>query len=338
MSTPQNEPSINNSPMPSPKERVLGALLGVHAGDCLGAPLEFESWESIRRRYPKGLRDLIGGGPFEWSPGEATDDTDLTYCILMAYRDAALNPMAQDTSNIVRSAGEYMLKWQDGDWPGRVPGFPPRDIGNSTSLGLEKWRYTKGKQGGAGVGRTGNGSLMRCIPTALFIRDRSTRIEHSVRISAITHDDPRCTGACATYTEMVAGLLEGKSPSEAVNMGLQLAQEIPSAPAVATAIQLGQNLSPAELAAKGPRDLLPDSAGGYVLDSLTLAVAAVLDPRPPVDVMVDICRVGGDTDTNTAIAGGILGARDGVHALPELWLRKLQFRREFEEIALALLG
>jgi ADP-ribosylglycohydrolase len=73
------------------------------------------------------------------------------------------------------------------------------------------------------------------------------------------------------------------------------------------------------------------------LQSLSVALAALLDPRPLDDVLVDVVRIGGDTDTNGAIAGGLLGARDGVDAIPQRWLDKLQFRREFEEIVAQIL-
>ena len=42
-------------------DRVAGALLGVHAGDSLGATLEFRSWDSIHAQYPAGLREIVGG-------------------------------------------------------------------------------------------------------------------------------------------------------------------------------------------------------------------------------------------------------------------------------------
>ena len=71
---------------------------------------------------------------------------------------------------------------------------------------------------------------------------------------------------------------------------------------------------------------------------MKLAIAAILDPRSFEDVLVDVVRIGGDTDTNGAIAGGLLGARDGIEKIPERWLEKLQFRKEFEEVALRILG
>ena len=68
--------------------RIAGALLGVHAGDALGATLEFSAWSAVRQQYPDGLREIVGGGPFGWPPGHASDDTDLTRAVLLAYLDA----------------------------------------------------------------------------------------------------------------------------------------------------------------------------------------------------------------------------------------------------------
>jgi ADP-ribosylglycohydrolase/nicotinamide riboside kinase len=229
------------------EERIAGALLGVHAGDALGATCEFRSWAQIRASYPDGLR---------------------------------------------------------------------------------RYRATRDpRQGGAGLGSAGNGSLTRAVPTALAVPDRARRITESLAISAITHDDPRCTVACPAYNEIVAALIVGTAPADAVQAGLTCATELGQVQ-VADAIGFGRALRPAVLASTGNTSL-DDDGSGYVLDSLALAVAAVLDPRPFPDVVVDIVRVGNDTDTNAAIAGGLLGARDGLAAIPADRLAVLQFRDEF---------
>jgi hypothetical protein len=69
---------MNTRELPSRAHRAAGALLGVHAGDALGATLEFHSWARIKELYPDGLRDIVGGGPFGWPAGHATDDTSTT--------------------------------------------------------------------------------------------------------------------------------------------------------------------------------------------------------------------------------------------------------------------
>jgi ADP-ribosylglycohydrolase len=303
---------------PDRADRIAGALLGLHAGDALGATLEFSSWSDIRAQYPDGLRDIVGGGPFGWTPGHATDDTDLTRAVLLAYLG--------DAADVVRAAADHMLAWLDGDWPGRERGTAPRDIGGATSLGLESYRASGDpRAAGAGPGMAGNGSLMRCIPTALAVADRARRMTESIEISAITHDDARATIACAAYNEIAAALADGGSPETAVAAGLLAATDLDSQP-VADAIIGGRHLRLEAMTATGD---IPFRAAGFVLDSLSLAVAAVLDARPLEDVLIDVVRLGKDTDTNAAIAGGLLGARDGVAAVPARWVAVLQFADEF---------
>lgn len=321
--------------------KTLGALLGVHCGDSLGATLEFQPWSQIKRDYPNGLREIVGGGSLDWPAGHATDDTDLTRAVLLAYRDyeeskqAGTKTSSEDV-NIAKAAAEYSLKWNEGDWPGRKKGRRPIDIGNATEIGLRNYRRTKDPiTSGAGVGSAGNGSLMRCIPTGLFASgDR--RQNESIAISAFTHNDRRCTVACAAYNEIVAALVEGKTPREAVEVGKTAANGLDCL-SVRDAIKEGETLPLAKIASQGPRGDVPFTPSGYVLSSLKLSIAALLDPRSFEDVLVDVVRIGGDSDTNGAIAGGLLGAREGIEKIPERWLEKLQFRKEFEEVGMRVL-
>jgi ADP-ribosylglycohydrolase len=312
---------------PQLRERITGALLGVHAGDSLGASCEFQTWEEIRRDHPDGLREIVGGGPFHWAAGHATDDTDLTRALLLAHLDPG--------PDVVVTAGQRMLDWYHGHWPGRRPGTRPVDIGGATRTGLLRFERTGDpRSSGAGPGQAGNGSLMRCIPTALAEPEAVTRARLSRELSGITHNDVRCTLSCVAYNEIVVALLHDEPPAGAVAAGLAAASDPgaaaadPEAGSVGEAIRYGQALSLPEAVLTGQTSL-PDGGGGFVLDSLSIAVAALLDRRPAEDVLVDVVRLGRDTDSNAAIAGGLLGARDGVAGLPERWLAELQFAAEF---------
>lgn len=332
--------------MPHPKitdperlSKTLGALLGVHAGDSLGATVEFLYWENLKEAYPTGLREIVGGGPFNWPAGHATDDTDLTRAVLLAYYDRDIQKEGREKRDfdVVRAAADYSVNWLTGDWPGRTKGRQPVDIGGATYTGLTNYKKSKNpKTCGAGPGNAGNGSLMRCIPTALFTVDPAQRIAESMAISAFTHNDVTCTVSCAAYNEIVAALLSGKSQEDAVEIGIQTAENL-DCPEVSCAISLGLTFSLPKIADQGPGTELPKRASGWVLESLTIAVAALMDKRSFEDCLVDVVRIGADTDTNAAIAGGLLGARDGVGGIPERWLAKLQFREEFEEIATGML-
>jgi ADP-ribosylglycohydrolase len=314
------------------ESRAFGALLGVHAGDSLGATLEFWSYSKIKAKYPNGLRDIVGGGMFGWPAGHATDDTDLTRAVLLAYLDRAKAVReGSDPSqfDIAKAAAEWSLKWLNGDWPGRKLGSSPVDIGGATNTGLLQYEESRDvRTCGAGQGSAGNGSLMRCIPTALFTRTHEERIKESMAISAFTHNDTRCTVACAAYNEIVAALVEGMTPEDAVAIGIEVAESL-DCPAVTASIEKGKGWSIARFVEDGPGNALPEWSSGFVLQSLSIAIAAVLDKRNFEEVLVDVVRLGGDTDTNGAIAGGLLGARDGVSEIPDRWKRLLEYREEF---------
>lgn len=326
--------SSNTRPPISPRQsRIVGALWGLHAGDSLGATLEFKSHGQIAEKYPNGLRHIIGGGPFGWPAGHATDDTDMTRGVLLAYRDV------RPGQDVARLAGDNFLDWENGTWPDREPGSTPRDMGSATSIGLGLYAKSRDPDNaGAGKGAAGNGSLMRCLPTGLFQLDPKKRVSESIRISKITHDDTRCTIACAVYNTIVAELVAGSTPDIAIKAGELIAGELEKGwnGKVLKSIEDGRRLRVDEMARDGPPLEMKGKASGYVLESLTIAIAAILDKRSFVDVLVDVVRIGKDTDTNAAIAGGLLGARDGMGAIPEDWTRKLQFRKEFRDIALSL--
>ena len=61
----------------------------------------------------------------------------------------------------------------------------------------------------------------------------------------------------------------------------------------------------------------------------------------PLDLEVALTQlvsVGGDTDTNAAVAGAVLGARYGASAIPERWLECVPERDRIEGLADALIA
>ena len=54
--------------------------------------------------------------------------------------------------------------------------------------------------------------------------------------------------------------------------------------------------------------------------------------------MRQIIEGGGDTDTNGAVAGAVLGARYGMSAIPERWLDCVPQRSRIEKLAFDLMA
>jgi len=58
------------------RENFLGSILGLAAGDALGAPVEFK-----RPGTFKPLTDMVGDGSHGLQAGEWTDDTSMALCL-----------------------------------------------------------------------------------------------------------------------------------------------------------------------------------------------------------------------------------------------------------------
>ena len=63
-------------PVPSLRDRYLGAMVGLSAGDALGTTVEFMSPGTFAP-----VTDIVGGGPFGLAPGQWTDDTSMALCL-----------------------------------------------------------------------------------------------------------------------------------------------------------------------------------------------------------------------------------------------------------------
>jgi len=278
-------------------DRVAGGLLGLAAGDALGATVEFLPPAAIARRYGRH-RHICGGGAFDWRPGQGTDDTDLAYAVARAYAEGySLDRVARG-----------FLDWYRGR---------PCDIGGTTAAALAELAGGRdpAMSGHVVEGRSmsaGNGSLMRCLATGLVRTDPSQRRREAVAISAVTHSDRRCTQACVVYCDLVALLLEEATPAEAVAAVLASS---PMGDDVAHAVATAGELAGEDL-----------DTSGYVLATLQVGVWALLQPRPAEDVLVEVVNLGGDADTTAAVAGGLLGVRDGAGAIPQRWVEILEYR------------
>ena len=56
--------------------------------------------------------------------------------------------------------------------------------------------------------------------------------------------------------------------------------------------------------------------------------------RPSLEeALIFLAEAGGDTDTNAAVAGALLGARDGEGAIPPRWLEQLGNARGVADLA-----
>lgn len=294
-------------------DRAAGVLLGLAAGDALGAGYEFGP------PLPDDATvDMIGGGTFNWAPGEWTDDTSMAVPIAQA---AARGADLRDEAVL----DEIVAAWID--WARTAS-----DVGIQTRAVLAEAARTGGTAAAAlaasqslheRTGRSaGNGSLMRTAPIALaFLDDEAGAAEAARAISALTHWDDDAGDACVIWTLAIRhSVLTGELDAR---IGLA-ALPAERRERWATLLDEAENLEPRDFDRNGW--VVQALQGAW--SSIHRAVAAhsagdTTDGRALRDGLERAVRGGRDTDTVAAIAGGLLGATFGASAVPSDWRLRL---------------
>lgn len=267
--------------------RAQGCLLGQLAGDALGALVEFQRAGEIARTHPDGVRDLVDGGTWNTLAGQPTDDSEMALTLARALvRDEGFN------------AAKVLVAYQGWMASG------PFDMGGTTAAGL---RGTPNPESAA------NGSLMRVSPLAIWGHrlDDDALAALAREESGITHPHARCRDACAAYCIAIAHGLRGASAVEMHAAALAWAERANAESFVLTALR--------EAATNAPKDMYAQM--GHVALALQNAFYELLHARDlEAGVIATVAR-GGDTDTNAAIAGALLGALHGREGVPLRWRR-----------------
>jgi ADP-ribosyl-[dinitrogen reductase] hydrolase len=270
--------------------RAQGCLLGQIAGDSLGALVEFQGSHEIAVEYPDGPRELRDGGTWDTLGGQPTDDSEMAIAL---------------ARSIVEGGGydPEVARARYGAWLASGP----FDVGTTTRKALT---------GHATWDSQANGSLMRCSPLGVFGHALPTpRLVAMARAdSAITHPHPACGDAVSAYCVAVAhAVRHGDGARAAYDAALSWAR---GAGAEASVIQALE-----EAALEPP--VCDKSQIGWVLIALRNAVYELLHAPSLEEGVVRTVRRGGDTDTNAAIAGALLGAVHGRASVPPQWQRQV---------------
>lgn len=270
--------------------RAQGCLLGQLAGDSLGSLVEFESPARIRRDYPGGVRELADGGTWNTVAGQPTDDSEMALLLArtLAQR-GAYDPEA------ARRAYGYWLN------------SGPFDCGATISAGL---------RGRLNYNSQANGALMRISPLGVFGAGCDLRqvAEWARQDAALTHPHAICQQANALFAMAIAHAIRtGCAPQELYQHVRAWAEEMAVEQTLLGAI--------AGAAQDPPADYV--SQQGWVLIAFRNALWQLLHAASLEEGVVDTVMRGGDTDTNAAICGALLGAVYGRGAIPARWIGRL---------------
>jgi ADP-ribosylglycohydrolase len=167
---------------------------------------------------------------------------------------------------------------------------------------------------------------MYCAPLGVVrARRPEALVEEAPALSRLTHWDGRCQTACLAVTSAVAALVLGEAADAAVLGGL----------AVVSDREGGEELEFLVGEAGRTRQIDgPDQ--GFALFTAGIALQVAGEELGFEDGLRHVVGLGGDTDTNAAVSGALLGALHGLRAIPPAWLDALVERDEIEREANAL--
>lgn len=157
-----------------------------------------------------------------------------------------------------------------------------------------------------------NGSLMRASPLGVYAHalEPALAAELARQDASLTHPSPVCGDATAAFVVAVA---------HAVHVGGGAVAAWRAAVAWAEAASAALLVREALDAARREPPVCDQGSEGWVRIALQNAFYELLHAESLEQGVVATVRRGGDTDTNAAVAGALLGAVHGRDAVPLQW-------------------
>jgi ADP-ribosylglycohydrolase len=163
----------------------------------------------------------------------------------------------------------------------------------------------------------GNGAVMRCAPVAMRwprAEDRTRLLEETERSSIVTHYDPRCVWSAYAINLALTAALDGRRMAVP-----EIEGELSRAGADAEVLHAVREVSGSEL----DHFRLDGTAIGFTLKAMQVGLWCLEHGEDYEESIVRVIDAGGDTDTNAAVAGAVLGALHGETSIPRRWVANI---------------
>jgi ADP-ribosyl-[dinitrogen reductase] hydrolase len=294
-------PNDGHPPALTLRDRYRGTLLGLAVGNALGLPVESWPGAEIRRRYPRGVREI---DPIEL---ELPWDDDVAQAVILI--EAILEHDTLGSEDLA----ERLTAWSESN--GRGMGSQTRAVISALRQGMlpsEAARLVWDRSGGESAG---NGAVMRCAPVAMrWPGSVAKLLEETERSSRVTHHDPRCVWSAFAVNLAVAEALNGRSAS--IESLADLLERAGVGPHTLLAVRA--------VSGRPLESLRLDGSGiGYTLKAMQAGLWCLEHSTSFEESLVTLIHAGGDTDTNGAVAGAILGALNGAGSIPDRWISRV---------------
>ncbi len=291
------------------RDRYRGVMLGLAVGNALGLSVEGASASAIRRRHPQGITEV--------DPAERSRpwDDDLAQAVILG------EILCEREDFDSHAFGRGLVMWAREN--GRGMGALTHRVIHLLERGEPPHEAARRAWEESGWSTAGNGAVMRCAPVALRWRASGPRLVRAARDSAlVTHHDARCEWSTVVVVVLIAGCLAGAPPShdDLASAIEGLGGDTSSDEALTEVCEAIRWSDRRELRALELDDAMDM---GYTLKAMQVALWCAVQEGSFETIVSSVVSAGGDTDTNAAVAGAVMGALRGLEAIPERWIENV---------------
>lgn len=322
-------------------ERFTGCMLGGATGDALGYVIEFDSWNTIRRKYgPHGLRTILKSKS-NGNKAVISDDTQLALFtadgLLWAAQDGA-DPVERIFRSYMRwyyTQTERIVKPEQLEWMKPQPhenkwGYNMMDTealyarrapGKTCLKSLALGR-TFGAHEVPNASKSG-GAVKRAAPVGLYYcDDAEAAFQQGCRTAFLTHGGEEAVVTTGAYCALVAFLTAETDLRDALRQVIELARHENGGEMTAERLQMA--------VAEVNSDEEPLESIKHLCDSkraagiLAVAVYCILKTDSLRSAVIMACNHDDDSNSCGTVCGSLAGTIYGAEAVPPGWLNTLE--------------
>lgn len=345
---------------------VRGIIFGAAVGDATGLATEFlskfqiESYFDSQFSFSPGCEVYPDIHRVSFPVGDWTDDTDQLIVALITFLQCEGRMNAQIFA-------EKLHDWKEkgfsglGDQGGSGLGKSTKAVIQHATFLTDPFVAAKDIWERSGRKLAPNGALMRTAITAVpNFWDSETVKANTLTLCTATHADPRCQASCVYLCSVISQLLQYWSnlgnndclplPCDALLPILQQSYEEAAEvlmqvcntygydnQAITTMSEEFQcNCHFERVRVKSISDLQLDDAitMGYTYKCLSVAIWSLMQvaehQRTFPEMIQLVVKEGGDSDTNAAVVGALLGSYLGVTGIPPSWISAMPYEMWLE--------
>lgn len=311
------------------EDKIKGVLYGCAVGDALGLGAEYLSKISIADLYPWKLRhysDIAHRRPHskhlqKFKAGEWTDDTEQMLLVMDSLLDNGCQIDPGDLATLFRNWLEAEGKGSGSNF--RAVVLHEDFLRNPYSAAFDVWEAS-------GREIASNGAVMRTAGVGLLTAD----LKVAADVARTTHADPRCVLSCVVVTDMIRKYVfspTSTSCEDTVIDLISLSKEAGVDLNVST--QDIKYFHPSRIPISDLELGMDRKSYGYTYKAMGAGLWALWNANSFAEGLYTVIDEGGDTDTNAAVAGALLGARFGYKAIPYHLIEGLQNKDALDLVA-----